>query len=480
MADRKISVKSKWALGAVLGFLLVVAGAGTAYAAHFSAVALPGVTVGGHPVTGMTQEQVDALVSELANDTTLTVTVNGNEKVSSLADLGITVDSEATAKAALEPNSSVPSRFTALFGANDIPVIYQVDQEILNASADQVAALSGPTVQDGGVILAESGDYFIATEAAPGAGIDTKLYEASALLITQKLDSMSLELEATPVEPRVSTEQAQQLAAQANDLLQKDVVIRGTVSVNPASIEDLASWVVIPSSEEGLSTPVFDTDRVKEWVVKTAKSTEDAPRDGVQNVDSSGKVLATPDSGTSGWEVDNLDQITAAAVTALGAGESYDGQLTYREVAPGFEQRAVLPGSENLAYSPHAGQRWIDINLTNHTVSAYQGVDRVRGPIPMVDGMDELPTVTGTNSIYLKYDKQTMRVTNVDGSTYESPDVPWVSYFYAGYALHGAYWRSSFGFAGSAGSHGCVNMPVSEAKWFYDFADYGTAVVSHY
>ena len=61
-----------------------------------------------------------------------------------------------------------------------------------------------------------------------------------------------------------------------------------------------------------------------------------------------------------------------------------------------------------------------------------------------------------------------------------SKDVPWVTYFTGSYALHGAPWRNSFGWSGEGGSHGCVNMPVSEAKWVYDWAPVGTTVVSHY
>ena len=70
---------------------------------------------------------------------------------------------------------------------------------------------------------------------------------------------------------------------------------------------------------------------------------------------------------------------------------------------------------------------------------------------------------------------------NSDGSKYETPDVPWVTYFEGGYALHGAYWRDRFGYdAGYNGSHGCVNMKVEDAKWIYDWAPEGTTVVSHY
>ena len=55
--------------------------------------------------------------------------------------------------------------------------------------------------------------------------------------------------------------------------------------------------------------------------------------------------------------------------------------------------------------------------------------------------------------------------------------MPWTSFFHRGYALHGAPWRSSFGYSGS---HGCVNLPVAVAKWVYDFAPIGTPVTTHF
>ena len=103
-----------------------------------------------------------------------------------------------------------------------------------------------------------------------------------------------------------------------------------------------------------------------------------------------------------------------------------------------------------------------------------------RAAVWMVDGADVTPTVTGTFRVWGKYASQTMRGENYDGTPYVTEDVPWILYFYSGYALHGAYWRDSFGYAGADGSHGCVNMPVGDAKWFYDWANVGTVVASHY
>ena len=41
------------------------------------------------------------------------------------------------------------------------------------------------------------------------------------------------------------------------------------------------------------------------------------------------------------------------------------------------------------------------------------------------------------------------------GYDYYLPNVPYVMYFYQGYALHGTYWHSNFG---RPMSHGCVNL----------------------
>ena len=95
----------------------------------------------------------------------------------------------------------------------------------------------------------------------------------------------------------------------------------------------------------------------------------------------------------------------------------------------------------------------------------------------IVDGAPETPTATGTFYTFWKLETQTMRGRNTDGSEYIQEDVPWVMYFFADFAVHGSYWRSSFGYSGS---HGCVNVPVADAAWLYAWAPLGTRVEVHY
>ena len=126
---------------------------------------------------------------------------------------------------------------------------------------------------------------------------------------------------------------------------------------------------------------------------------------------------------------------------------------------------AIPPSGGNPA------ERWIDINLSAQSVTAYEGSTPVRTFI-VSTGLPNTPTVTGQFSIYLRYDSQTM-----SGPGYYLPGVQWVQYFYQGYALHGTYWHNNFG---QPMSHGCVNMTNADALWMYQWADYGTVVNIHY
>lgn len=154
----------------------------------------------------------------------------------------------------------------------------------------------------------------------------------------------------------------------------------------------------------------------------------------------------------------------------------YDAALSGKLQLTGERPEGVPSYVEAVQPSYGYGERWIDVNLSTYMMTAYEGGTAVMSSY-LVDGAPATPTVTGTFYIYWKLPSQTMRGRNPDGSEWVTEDVPWVMYFYADYALHGAYWRSSFGYSGS---RGCVNLPVSTAAWLYDWAGYGTRVEVHY
>ena len=105
------------------------------------------------------------------------------------------------------------------------------------------------------------------------------------------------------------------------------------------------------------------------------------------------------------------------------------------------------------------------------TITVYQ-TGRAPFTSPANTGIPQAPTALGTYPVYLRYTSTTMQGTNPDGTHYNDPGVPWVSYFNGGDAVHG-FLRGSYG---SPQSLGCVELPYSAAATAYQLMNYGTLV----
>ncbi len=111
------------------------------------------------------------------------------------------------------------------------------------------------------------------------------------------------------------------------------------------------------------------------------------------------------------------------------------------------------------------GAKWIEVNLYEQTLAAYEG-DRLVYATLISSGRASTPTVTGLFRIQIK-----ARTTLMSGDIfgyYYLEDVPWTMFFHRGYALHGAYWHNRFGFPHS---RGCVNMAPLDARWLFEWAE---------
>jgi lipoprotein-anchoring transpeptidase ErfK/SrfK len=150
---------------------------------------------------------------------------------------------------------------------------------------------------------------------------------------------------------------------------------------------------------------------------------------------------------------------------------------------PGVMAMEIVPDTPTSAYVPPAdvakseypakgnGVRWIDVDLSQQRVYAYEG-DVVVNSFIVSTGTSRTPTVTGKFKIWIK-----LRSTTMSGPGYHLTNVPYTMYFYKGYGLHGTYWHNNFG---TPMSHGCVNLRTDDAAWLYNWASVGTVVNVHY
>ena len=125
--------------------------------------------------------------------------------------------------------------------------------------------------------------------------------------------------------------------------------------------------------------------------------------------------------------------------------------------------------------SPPTDGKWIDVDIGDQTITAYQGSTPLK-TVLVSTGVAWHPTPVGRYKVYMKIQSQTM--SGGSGAEYYSlPGVPWVMYFTGSFAVHGTYWHHNFG---KPMSHGCVNLTIEDAKWFFDWAEMGTPVITHY
>ncbi len=134
-------------------------------------------------------------------------------------------------------------------------------------------------------------------------------------------------------------------------------------------------------------------------------------------------------------------------------------------------------------YTPPDEKR-IEISLAEQTLTAFESSLPVlhtkistgiptKGPSP-----NGIPTDTPSGRFYVQTKMPSRHMGDgeltSDLEAYELPGVPWVCFFHKdGYALHGTYWHDNFG---RKMSHGCVNLPSSDALWLFRWT---TPVAGH-
>jgi peptidoglycan hydrolase-like protein with peptidoglycan-binding domain len=115
---------------------------------------------------------------------------------------------------------------------------------------------------------------------------------------------------------------------------------------------------------------------------------------------------------------------------------------------------------------------WVSVSESlPETLDVHRG-HRVVFTTPVNTGVPGAETELGIFPIYARYVSTTMSGTDVDGTKYVVPDVPWVNYFNGGDAVHG-YPRASYGFPQS---NGCVELPIEAAHTVFGMLAIGDIV----
>lgn len=142
------------------------------------------------------------------------------------------------------------------------------------------------------------------------------------------------------------------------------------------------------------------------------------------------------------------------------------------------EHLRPIPDEELAPLTPGAqlNDKWIEISIADQMLWAYEKGQlvlqtHISSGLPQVEPVEEgkysSETPTGDHHITVKAGLRHMGSDPLSAEIESGalPGVPWVCFFREeGYALHGTYWHSNFGYRMSSG---CINLPNEHARWLY-------------
>jgi lipoprotein-anchoring transpeptidase ErfK/SrfK len=109
-------------------------------------------------------------------------------------------------------------------------------------------------------------------------------------------------------------------------------------------------------------------------------------------------------------------------------------------------------------------EKWLHISISRQIMTAYDGDKAVFATL-ISSGRRSKETKRGLFRIYNRLELAKMEGDpGPDYFLFE--DIPFHLYFYKFQAIHGAYNRHQFG---HKGSHGCINLSVSDARWVWEW-----------
>ncbi len=248
---------------------------------------------------------------------------------------------------------------------------------------------------------------------------------------------------------------------QINNISNPNRILRG---------QELMVWATTPVEEPAANTPQITVESAPTIEAATTTTTETVqPPPSASYTVQAGEGLAQI---ANRFGVNWVDIASANGISD--ANQIYAGQtLTIPGVSGDLNNGVGIltaPTIPQFVPDPptiYVGKQVV-VDLSDQMTYAYQDGVLIRS-LRVSTGLPGTTTVLGDYKVYHMLESQRMV-----GPGYDLPGVPYVMYFYQGYALHGTYWHNNFG---HPMSHGCVNMPTSEAEWFYkNFVEIGTPV----
>lgn len=431
-----------------------------------------GITVNSVDVSGLTAEEAEAKIADLAEEYVLTVQFADSQQTVT----GEAITLEVSSGNHLTKLVRTQNRTDAVeLSAADLELtdesLLTYDEAALTslvAAWDELDALAGVTPVDAQLVYSETMGKFTVEEETVGGTVDAgELAEAIAqqtVTLAETLDVVESGLYGTEIRT-AEGEEMQQALEDANTKLNLSIIY--TYSVESADIygteeigyDLLSQWLYVDS--DGVSVAV-NGDKLQAYVTQMYETYSVHDNSTSQFVTSTGTFVEV--SVPASDETVDTDALYNDIIDCVDTMTDGQRDAPYASTSVGIEGTTDLGGS------------YVEVDLDSQHLWLYKGGELIaEGDICSGDVATGCSTPTG---LYTIDSMETDRWLN--GADYHD----WVSYwmpFNGGIGLHDATWRSEDEFGGEvyleSGSHGCINMPLELAQQAYENVEVGSYVI---
>jgi lipoprotein-anchoring transpeptidase ErfK/SrfK len=416
----------------------------------------PGTAVAGVPVGGMTTSAAAQAIQQKLSEATIVVAgPNGNVSLTG-ADLGATVDAETLAKSAYasHPMWNVGAWFSE---AKDAAVT--LNPATAEAALHKVAPSLFSDPRNAAVKYDSGSTTYVVTPAVAGKGVDLdSVASAVKQAFATGKTTQNVAIKPVTVAAATSTASAKKTAKTLNKVLDTAGFYVGSERTVPVDRATAASWITLTTDVDGKISIAADASKIQKLVPGLKDQINQTVQNGSAIADSEGAILRTETPTQDGRTLGDTSKVASEFAAQIAKG---DGAYKLPvDIVKGKTTKVV---------------RQLEVNLTEQRLYLKQD-GKVVDSWLISSGHDATPTFTGHYRVYVHLETQTMRGNNLDGTTYTTPDVPWIMYFNGGEGFHGVYWHNNWG---HKMSHGCVGMPIPKAKMLYDWSPNNIEVWVH-
>lgn len=406
--------------------------------------------------------QIRQLITHMASSYSYTVIYpQGTARHYPLSSAGISVNVDKTLAGLRLKQNTIGSKL-AWWQSIDEPLSLNIDQAKMNDFIEKSMSETVQPVLSPGVSVSSKTVSITNDVASARYGLPQPI--SSLVSSAVHLDRASLKLKALAVSPSIPASVLTPYSAQIDNIVRLPVSIRiGGFEFVP-SAGDIAGWLQLSwdAKNDKLAISVSSA-KVLAYIDSKASYIGSTPQTQVVVKTRDGTVQAV--KGIDGFSVSGEAEAADSIAQALLSGNGIAENLSFNRSA--FSTVTV----GNYA-------KWIEVNLTSKQLRAYR-YSRLLASYPLTAGSPDTPTVTGAYSIASKNVLRNMGGRPADSGSPDQQYVPWVDYFYKGYALVGDYWTPTSYFGSINSTKGSIGLSTADAERLYGWATTGTPVIIH-